>query len=308
MMLGLGTGGVAVGIFHLFNHAFFKALLFLGAGSVNHATGTFDMRQMGGLRRVMPWTYATFVIASLSIAGIWPLAGFWSKDEVLINSLASWPVLFALALITVFMTAFYIFRVVFMTFGGEYRGGGAEAHGRPHESSSVMVMPMVILAVLAVVSGLWNVTGQFGQLFGHGEAHGFVQGFFGIFVHPLPWVSLIMAGLGILLAYAMYSAKWLSAERMGSLFRPLYTLFYRKYWFDELYENVVVKLVLLKGLFAAFQVFDTNGVDGVVNGVTNVTISGGRALRRVQTGQLQLYGLFIGVGILAIILVLYFFG
>jgi len=137
MMLGLGTGGVAIGIFHLFNHAFFKALLFLGAGSVNHATGTFDMRQMGGLRKVMPWTYATFVIASLSLAGVWPLAGFWSKDEILASSLASQPILFYLALITVFMTAFYMFRAIFMTFGGEYRGGAPEAHGHPHESPPV---------------------------------------------------------------------------------------------------------------------------------------------------------------------------
>jgi len=128
MMLGLGTGGVAIGIFHLFNHAFFKALLFLGAGSVNHATGTFDMRQMGGLRRIMPWTYATFVIASLSLAGVWPLAGFWSKDEILASSLASQPILFYLALITVFMTAFYMFRAIFMTFGGEYRGDTSGAH------------------------------------------------------------------------------------------------------------------------------------------------------------------------------------
>ncbi len=308
MMLGLGTGGVAVGIFHLFNHAFFKALLFLGAGSVNHATGTFDMREMGGLRKFMPWTYATFVIASLSIAGIWPLAGFWSKDEILHASLGTQPILFYLAMITVFMTAFYMFRVVFLTFGGEYRGGGPEAHGKPHESSSVMVTPMVILAILAVVSGLWNVTGGFGQFMGHGETHSFVQGFFGILAHPLPWISLILAGLGILLAYAIYSAKWLSAERVRGLFSPLHTLFSRKYWFDELYENIFVKKVLVNGFFAGLQQFDNNGVDGAVNGIANGVIAGGRAIRRAQTGQLQLYGLFIGIGILAIALCVYFFG
>ncbi len=309
MMLGLGAGGVAIGIFHLFNHAFFKALLFLGAGSVNHATGTFDMREMGGLRKLMPWTYATFVIASLSIAGIWPLAGFWSKDEILAASLQTQPILFYLAMITVFMTAFYMFRVVFMTFGGEYRGGSPEAHGaHPHESPPVMVMPMVVLAVLAVVSGFWNVAGQFGAFMGHGETRSFVQGFFGILTHALPWISLIVAGLGILLAYGMYSAKWLSAERVGSVFKPLYTLFYRKYWLDELYENVIVRIALLKGLFAGFEVFDSSGVDGAVNGVANGAIAMGKAIRRVQTGQLQLYGLFIGIGILAIVLVLYFFG
>src|SRR3972149_771044 len=146
MMLGLGAAGIGianggeatveaakaaatVGIFHLFNHAFFKALLFLGAGSVNHATGTFDMRLMGGLRKAMPWTFATFLIASLSLAGIWPLSGFWSKDEILAVALKNQPTLFWLAMITVFMTAFYIFRVLFLTFGGEYRGGSHESHG-----------------------------------------------------------------------------------------------------------------------------------------------------------------------------------
>jgi len=312
MMLGLGVGGVAIGIFHLFNHAFFKALLFLGAGSVNHATNTFDMRLMGGLRKVMPWTYATFVIASLSIAGIWPLSGFWSKDEIVVSSLASQPILFYLAIITVFMTAFYMFRAVFMTFGGQYRGRSAEAHDahsrHPHESPKVMVIPMVVLAVLAVVSGLWNVTGHFGAFMGHGHTHGFLQGFFHPFTQPLPWISLILAGLGILLAYAMYSKQWISPERIGSLFKPLYTLFYRKYWFDELYENIIVRIALLRGFFAGLETFDNRGVDGVVNGVANGAVAGGRAIRRAQTGQLQLYGLFIGIGVLAIMLVLYFFG
>ncbi len=326
MMLGLGAAGIgiahvgnatvevakaatAIGIFHLFNHAFFKALLFLGAGSVNHSTGTFDMREMGGLRKFMPWTYATFVIGALSLAGIWPLSGFWSKDEILLEALHNQPIMFVLAMITVFMTAFYMFRVIFMTFGGEYRGGGSEAHGHPHESPSVMVTPMVILAILAVVSGLWNVTGHFGTFMGHGETHSFVAGFFGIFAHsPLPWISLILAGLGILTAYAIYSAKWLSAERIGSLFKPLYTVFLRKYWFDELYENVIVRNALIGGFFAGFQFFDSRGVDGVVNGVANSAMASGRTIRKAHTGQLQLYGLFIGVGILAIILCLYFFG
>jgi NADH-quinone oxidoreductase subunit L len=265
MMLGLGVGGIAIGIFHLFNHAFFKALLFLGAGSVSHATGTFDMRKMGGLRKIMPWTYATFLIASLSIAGIWPLAGFWSKDEILASALENQPVLFYLAMITVFMTAFYMFRVVFMTFGGSYRGGDPEAHGKPHESPPVMVMPMVVLAILAVVSGLWNVTGD-------------------------------------------YSARWLSAERIGGVFQPLYNLFLNKYWLDELYEKVFVGKVLLKGFFAGLQGFDVYGVDGAVNGVASGAMATGRAIRKAHSGQLQLYGLFIGIGIIVIVACFYIFG
>jgi len=308
MMLGLGAGGIAIGIFHLFNHAFFKALLFLGAGSVNHATGTFDMRKMGGLRKIMPWTYATFLIASLSIAGIWPLAGFWSKDEILASALENQPVLFYLAMITVFMTAFYMFRVVFMTFGGKYRGGGEEAHGKPHESPPVMVMPMVVLAILAVVSGLWNVTGDFGAFIGHGQTQGFGEGFFGILTHSLPWISLILAGLGILLSYAIYSAKWLSAERIGRMFQPLYRLFLNKYWLDELYEKVFVGGVLQRGFFAVLQFFDVYGVDGAVNGVASGAMATGRAIRKAHSGQLQLYGLFIGIGIVIIVVCLYIFG
>jgi len=326
MMLGLGAAGIAIangghatleaskaaaaiGIFHLFNHAFFKALLFLGAGSVNHATGTFDMRLMGGLRKIMPWTYATFLTAALSLAGIWPLSGFWSKDEIVATALANQPVLGYLAMITVFMTAFYIFRVLFMTFGGEYRGGDPEAHGHPHESPPVMIAPLVVLAVLAVVSGFWNVTGQFGAFMGHGETHSFFGGLFGVFAHsPIPLVSLAVAGSGILLAYAMYSAKWISAERIGSIFKPFYTLFLRKYFFDELYENIIVKKALIGGLFAGLQQIDTYAVDGTVNGVADGTIAGGGALRRAHTGQLQLYGLFISIGIVSIILVLYIFG
>jgi len=308
MMLGLGVGGVVVGIFHLFNHAFFKALLFLGAGSVNHATGTFDMRKMGGLRKIMPWTYATFLIASISIAGIWPLSGFWSKDEILASALENQPVLFYLAMITVFMTAFYMFRVVFMTFGGKYRGGGEDAHGKPHESPPVMVMPMVVLAILAVISGLWNVTGGFGAFMGHGETHSFTEGFFGILTHSLPWISLILAGLGILLAYAIYSARWLSAERIGGMFKPLYNLFLHKYWLDELYERVFVGRVLQRGFFAFLQFFDVHVVDGAVNGVAGGTMATGKAVRKAHSGQLQLYGLFIGIGIIVIVACLYIFG
>jgi len=167
---------------------------------------------------------------------------------------------------------------------------------------------MVILAVLAVVSGFWNVTGSFGVFLGHGETRSFVEGFFGIFTHPLPWISMLLAVLGILLAYAIYSARWLSAEHIGSLFKPLYILFSRKYWMDELYENIIVKKALLGGIFNGLEQVDTHVVDGAVNGAASGTIAGGGVLRRAQTGQLQLYGLFIGIGVLAIIVCLYLFG
>ncbi|MDP6501053.1 MAG: NADH-quinone oxidoreductase subunit L [Dehalococcoidales bacterium] len=323
MMLGLGAAGIgtangghatleaakaatAIGIFHLFNHAFFKALLFLGAGSVNHATGTFDMRLMGGLRQKMPWTFITFVVASLSLAGIWPLAGFWSKDEILAVSLANQPVLFVLALITVFMTAFYMFRVVFITFGGSYRGGDPAAHGAPHESSPSMVAPLVVLAVLAVVSGFWNVGGQFSVFMG--EAHPHIPGFFAVLGHGLPLLSLAMAGLGILLAWAMYSRQSISPVKIGAAFKPFYSIFIHKYWLDDLYENVIVKVGLIGGLFAGLEKIDTHLVDGAVNAVAGGAYTEGNAIKKIQTGQLQLYGLVTGIGIIAIVLILFIFG
>lgn len=333
MMLGLATGGVAVGIFHLFNHAFFKALLFLGAGSVNHSTKTFDMREMGGIRKAMPWTYATFLIGGLSLAGIWPLSGFWSKDEILVNAVKSQPILFTLLMITVFMTAFYMFRVIFLTFGGEYRGN--EHH--LHESSANMIIPMVILAVLAVGSGFFNITGGFSAFFGHGETTSVVEGLFGLFTHPLPWISLALAGAGMLLAYAMYRAKWISAETMGKRFSPLYKLFYNKYWIDELYEQIIVKKVLLNGVFAVGSfidskiidggintllvqryvvrdffkylfTFDRKVVDGLVTLLGTITLVTSRVTRKVQTGHVQLYGLFIVLGMAAMIVSFFIFG
>jgi NADH-quinone oxidoreductase subunit L len=331
MMLGLATGGVAVGIFHLFNHAFFKALLFLGAGSINHATKTFDMREMGGLHKAMPRTFATFLIGAASLAGLWPLSGFWSKDAILADALDKQPILFVLVLITVFMTAFYMFRVVFLTFGDKYRG---KEH--LHESSPVMTIPLIVLALLAVGSGLFNITGGFSSFFGAGETHGVIQGLFGIFGEPLPWISLILAGSGIFLAYAIYSRKWISAESLGKGFSPLYKLFYHKYWVDELYEGIIVKKVLMGGLFKAAQFFDSKvidggintfiiqkvivknffaglfafdkqGVDGAVNGVAGTTLAAGKTIRKAQTGQLQFYGLVIGLGIIALIVSVFIF-
>jgi NADH-quinone oxidoreductase subunit L len=198
-----------------------------------------------------------------------------------------------------------------------------------------MLIPLAVLAVLAIGSGWLNANGWFDQFLGHDETHGFISGFFGVFSHPLTWVSLLMAGGGILLAYAIYSARWLSAERISRLFAPLYTIFSRKYWIDELYENVIARLVLLNGLFRGFQLFDSRvidgginsffiervvvrllfsrlksfdekGVDGAVDGVADTIIASGGLARKTQTGQLQLYGVFIVLGILAIVLLAYF--
>jgi len=337
MMLGLGavglilrdeghltleavTAATAVAIFHLFNHAFAKALLFLGAGSVNHATGTFDMRLMGGVRQHMPWTYAAFLIGSVSIAGIWPLSCFWSKDEILVeafNLSDARVILFYLGMITAFMTAVYMFRAVFMTFHGKYRGGAAGEHGAGHgehahlhESPMVMVLPMLLLAGLAIGSGWLNVNGWFSGFFGVEVEHPLSwTHVFRIFTenHYLPLISFVIALLGIDLANAIYSARWISAEAIGRTFSTFYRVFYRKYWMDELYEKVFVVRLLLNTVFRVCQVFDAYVVDGVVNGLAGAAIGAGKFIRNAETGRLQTYGLIMLLGVVVIVGFVYWF-
>ncbi len=315
MMLGIAVGGPMVGMFHLFTHAFFKALLFLGSGSVNHTSGTFDMRLMGGLRKAMPWTYATFLIASLSLAGIWPLAGFWSKDGILIAAEHN-PGFFTLAMITVFMTAFYMFRAIFMTFHGEYKGGEVPEHGahdsghgpKLHESPWVMVGPLVFLTLLSVGAGWFNVSGGFDALYGAHAEHQttFFGHFFGVLGEGLPWAGLSLAIAGIALAYAIYIKKVISNEMLGRIFRPFYTVFINKYWFDELYQGIIVQRVLIGGLFRVFQFIDTAVIEGLVNGIPKLIYASGGLVRRLSNGQLQFYGAVFSVGVIVVFLVVYF--
>ena len=324
MMLALGVGAYGAAIFHLFTHAFFKALLFLGSGSVNHATGTFDMRYMGGLRKAMPITFITFLIGSLSLAGIFPLAGFWSKDEILLNAFADGTdgnsismLVFALALIAVFMTAFYMFRAMFMTFGGSFRGGSdkdpeAHAHGPVHlgESPISMILPMVLLAVPAVIIGY--VANPFTALFGieaHWMSHtlehwlpneikGHVAEEFNFL---LAIISSLIAILGIILAYMMYKSEpIISPESVSKPFKPIHTLFYRKYYFDELYEGIIVKKVYYGSIALVLDWTDRNIVDRIVNiiGWTGTNIGG--LLRQIQNGQLQMYATATSIGVIAI--------
>ncbi|MDZ4277799.1 MAG: NADH-quinone oxidoreductase subunit L, partial [Dehalococcoidia bacterium] len=254
MMLALGVGGYVAAIFHLFAHAFFKALLFLGSGSVNHATNTFDMRKMGGLRRVMPWTYATFLIASLSLAGVFPLAGFWSKDEILGDAWNEQQVLFWVALAVVFLTAFYMFRAIFLTFEGQYQGGEEpeEGHGadqaHPHESPWVMVGPLAVLALPAVLIGLANIDGGVAHLLEGAlpaETAASLHEFefsFGIAAGSMALAIAGMAG-----AWLFYGARVLSAERARQLLRPVHVLLERKYFLDDLYERVLLQGVFYRG-------------------------------------------------------------
>src|SRR5512141_1127508 len=247
MMLGLGVGAYVGGVFHLFNHAFFKALLFLAAGSVIHGAGEQDLFRLGGLRKQMPWTAATFLVGGLALAGIFPLAGFWSKDEIIAGAYHSGQtVLFLFAMITAFLTAFYVSRAWLLAFWGDRRapafqetgdeqhaghGGGHGGHGGAHESPWVMVLPLVLLAIPAAVSGLLNspwAGGAFGHFLAPHEAAEEMD-------LTIALVSSALALAGIGLAWLMYGAKVISASFVTLAFRPVYTLLENRYYLDRLY-------------------------------------------------------------------------
>ncbi|MDO8751276.1 MAG: NADH-quinone oxidoreductase subunit L [Dehalococcoidia bacterium] len=313
MMLALGIGAPGLAIFHLFNHAFFKALLFLGAGSVNHATGTFDMRYMGGLRKHMPITYVTMLIGSLSLAGIFPLSGFWSKDEILLEAWRGGDVVdklvFWMALAGVFLTAFYVSRMMFMTFHGSFRGGAeAEGHGQGAEhavhlaeSPWVMSLPLVVLGVLALGSGY--VANPLGDLAGI-PAHWFVE-FLGGHAEEaslsLAAVSTLVALAGIGLAVLMYQTRTLSPDAVGRALRPARDLLFNKYYLDNLYEGVIVGRFFYRGVARFLDWVDREVIDRTGDGVGWLGRNLGRGLAPVQSGQMQAYGVVISLGILAII-------
>ena len=317
MMLALGVGAYPIAIFHLFTHAFFKALLFLGSGNVNHASGTFDMRYMGGLRTVMPWTYAAFLIGSLSLAGIFPMAGFWSKDEILAHAWAGdggvSRLVFWLGLVAVFLTAFYIFRALFMTFEGKFRGGseaepGGGAHGEAvhlAESPTVMLWPVVGLAGATVLAGfLANPVADLGIIPLHwltGFLAGHAEGETVTFNRSLAAASSLVAVAGIGLAYVMYVRRWVVSEGLEARVRPAYVALSRKYYFDEAYEEYVTGRGLYRGLARALDWADKSIVDKLVNGIGWLGANVGGALRQGQTGQLQSYGAAISVGVLVIV-------
>jgi NADH-quinone oxidoreductase subunit L len=332
MMFALGSGAYVAAIFHLMTHAFFKALLFLGSGSVNHATNTFDMRLMGGLRKAMPVTFWTFLIGSLSLSGIFPFAGFWSKDEILGGALDEKPYLFWIGLISAGLTAFYMFRVIFMTFFGEYRGGAplaeastahgehteeqpehAAAHGETHaglhESPFNMAFPMLVLAVLAIVAGVFNLPWKFLGL-DHEVEHMLIgalpdEGLVSEtdFRFGLAAASTAVALGGIFLAYVIYGAKIIPSSALARLFRPLHVLLENKYYADVLYERIIVGFLFYEVLGGIAATFDRVVVDGVVNGVGQFARGGAGVLRYAQSGQYQTYGAiaFSGVVFTAIV-------
>ncbi|MSQ11836.1 MAG: NADH-quinone oxidoreductase subunit L [Dehalococcoidia bacterium] len=326
MMLALGVGAYAAAIFHLFNHAFFKALLFLAAGSVGQAAGTFNMDFLGGMGRRQRWTTATFLVAALSLAGLFPLAGFWSKDGLLSEALhVGDPVallVLALGLVATAMTGLYIFRAFLLTFTGSYRGGAAaeeaarrgaapppaDTQARLGESRLAMLGPMVVLAVLAAVLGLAaNPPG------GHWFSRFLVPpGGSATEVHFNIGIAVLSVGLGLAgagAAWAFYGRSVLFAERgnVTPLQRFLHQLLARCYYVDDLYEGVIAGRLFRAGC-GVLAWLDRNLVDGLAEMVGWFGRNLGRAVSQLQTGQLQAYGMAMGLGVLVVVIVFLVWG
>ena len=303
MMLALGIGAFTEGFFHLYNHAFFKALLFLGAGSIIYAMNSYNMFEMGGLRRRMPITFWTMVIAGLSLAGIFPLAGFWSKDAIVAATFVDhYYVLFGMALLTVFLTAFYIFRAIFVAFTGEPRTEGAREAVDP---PGIMTGPMMILAFLAVASGWIGIPEGFGlgirdyfaEFVEPGE---FVQGTLALEPHSFSFImaalSVIVALTGIALAYLLYVPKPERAASLARRFPGVYAFLDNGWYFDDLYRVLFVRPAIAIGRFV--RQFDRRALGGLVTGIGRGVSGLGERLRPLQSGGAQNYALFILASVL----------
>jgi proton-translocating NADH-quinone oxidoreductase chain L len=309
MFLALGSGVVTAAIFHLFTHAFFKALLFLAAGSVMHAMGNvIDLRRFGGLRHVLPTTHWTFLAGALALAGIVPFAGFWSKDEILVAAWqahgALYSILFISAVVTAGLTAFYTFRAYFLTFHGPERIP-PEAGGHAHESPPVMTGPLTVLAVGALVVGLVNaepLTHALAGFLGRTRYFAAHEAEYGMANLLIGLVSTAVAFAGIGLAWWVYVREPGVAGRWAQGLQALYQASLNRFYIDELYEFFIVGPV---AGFAEFcRLFDQYVVDGVVDLVGIVPRLGGVLLRPVQNGLVQFYGLALMLGLTMFLAVL----
>ncbi|MGQ0536985.1 MAG: NADH-quinone oxidoreductase subunit L [Methanobacteriota archaeon] len=305
MFLGLGAAGIAAAgytasMYHLLNHAFFKALLFLGAGAVGHALHTYDMRELGGLKTKIPLTAYTMLLGCLAIAGVPPFSGFFSKDELLASVYEAAehdPVylgLFALGVATAAMTAFYMFRLWWMTFAGSYRGHHDLHH--VHSEPRTMAVVLGFLAVWTILPSLWfTKIGDF-VFFGH-EAHFSIAHLLGSW---LTYVSLGAAALGIYVAWANYRPERVESSILpDSAYRGVRLFFYRRMYIDDLYDWASVKAGV--GLARLLDWMDRSVIDGVVDGVGAVSLAASRLARRMQTGNVQDYAALLLAGVLAMI-------
>lgn len=299
MMLALGSAGYVAGVFHLMTHAFFKALLFLAAGSVIHAVHTQNIEEMGGLWKKLRVTGPLFLIGTLAISGVPLFSGFFSKDEILIAAWASGnTVLFWLAVVAAFFTAFYMFRLFFMVFTGKARSEMKNVK----ESPSSMTFPMIVLAILAVVVGYVN-TPWFGTFLGDwlvdgnpSLGHGHIEGPMWIMI-----VATVVSLAGIFLAYLMYGKKSLQRDWLSSRAPYTYKLLYNKYYMDEIYEGTVLKVT--KGFAVLLSYIETFIVEGLSKAVGGMVQGLGRMGAKIQSGQTQGYGTVAFVGLTVLIVI-----
>jgi NADH-quinone oxidoreductase subunit L len=305
MFLACGVGAYGAGVFHLFTHAYFKALLFLGAGSVMHAmSGELDIQKMGGLKKFMPVTYWTFLIASLSIAGIPGLAGFFSKDEILwlaYNGGTVGRIVWGMGTLVAALTALYSFRIIFLAFHGKFRGTHEQEH-HLHESPKSMTIPLMLLAVGAVSAG-WlgisetlgggNFIGRFFQpVLGHPHVHAgreeelMVMG-----------ISIACAVGGILVSWIFYALKPEIPRNLVANFKGIYTVLWNKYYVDELYDSIIVRPAMWLASSILIPVTDGTIIEGIVNGVPKTIAAFGERLRKLQTGNVQHYAMSMAIGL-----------
>jgi NADH-quinone oxidoreductase subunit L len=320
MFLACGVGAFSAGIFHLMTHAFFKALLFLAAGSVIHAMGgEQDMLKMGGLSKKIKWTYITMLTATLAIAGFPPLAGFFSKDSILLNAYQSengGRILYAIGLLTALLTSFYMFRLIFLTFFGKERYD--EHHVHVHESPKSMLVPLMILAVLSVVGGWLAAPAFWGQpdyfvkflepVFAQGSVaeSGATEAAAHALETPLAIVAVVTALIGFAIAFWLYLKKPTKPAELAKSFKGVYTTLLNKYYVDELYAAMVVKPLLWFSSKVLWQTVDVQMIDGAVNGVASGVLDVGDNVRQAQSGNTRSYAVWVVIGAIVVIAIIFF--
>jgi len=317
MFMACGVAAYSAGIFHLMTHAFFKGLLFLAAGSVIHAVGgNQDMRYMGGLRKYIPWTFWTMTAGTFAIAGIPPLAGFFSKDEILWKAYGGSWVYWLIGLITAFLTSFYMFRLWFMTFFGEFKGNQAPSHehdnahghghGAPHESPMVMVIPLAILAFLSVTGGwiggrlehflspvfndgLAEASEKIGETASKGTEH------------LLMGISIAVALLGWYIAFLLYRQRPELPARIAAGLGGMYKAVVNKYYIDELYAALFIKPLVDGSTAILWHTVDQGVIDNSVNDAADSTRHASDAVRHMQSGNVRSYAGWVAAGAAAVI-------
>jgi len=319
MFLGCGVGAFGAGIFHLMTHAFFKALLFLAAGSVIHAMGgEQNMLHMGGLSKKIKVTYWTMLIATLAIAGFPPLAGFFSKDSILYAAFIREPgghPLYIVGLLTALLTSFYMFRLIFLTFHGQQRYD--EHHVHVHESPWSMLGPLAILAVLSIVGGwmaapsFWGGEDRFASFLTpvFGVAHQAEGAMSEAAAHKLElslaFVAVVAALIGLLTAFWLYLKQPGKPAEIAKSLKPIYTSLYNKYYVDELYGAAIVKPLLAISTNVLWKVIDVEAIDGTVNGIAHGATATGDVARRTQSGNTRSYAVWVVIGALAVLVIIF---